>query len=75
MTMARDGGIELYTIYSTGCPRCKVLKAKMEQKGIEYNECQDIDKMRAMGIMSVPVLAVDDRLLTFEDAIKFINER
>lgn len=47
----------------------------MEQKGIEYNECQDVDKMRAMGIMSVPVLAVYDRLLTFEDAIKFINER
>ena len=65
----------MYTIYSTGCPRCKVLKTKMEQKGIEYNECQDVDKMRAMGIRSVPVLAVDDRLLTFEDAIKFINER
>ena len=65
----------MYTIYSAGCPRCKVLKAKMEQKGIEYNECQDVDKMQEMGIMSVPMLAVDDRLLTFEDAIKFINER
>jgi len=34
-----------------------------------------LDKMQEMGIVSVPMLAVDDRLLTFEDAIKFINER
>jgi len=65
----------VYTIYSTGCPRCRVLKAKMEQKGWKYEECLDVEKMREMGIQSVPMLAVDDRLMTFEEAIKFINER
>ena len=65
----------MYTIYSTGCPRCNVLKAKMEQKGLEYTECQDVEKMRSIGLQSVPVLDADGELLTFEQAIKFINER
>ena len=65
----------MYTIYSTGCPRCRVLKAKLEQKGIEYDECHDVEKMQSMGIKSVPMLCVDGELMTFEKAIKFINER
>lgn len=65
----------MYTIYSTGCPKCNVLKAKMEQKGMEYTECQDVSEMERMGIQSVPVLEADGQLLTFAEAIQFINER
>lgn len=65
----------MYTIYSTGCPRCKILKAKMDQKHLEYEECTDVDKMLKIGIKSVPVLGVEDKLLTFEEAVKFVNER
>ena len=65
----------MYTLYSTGCPKCRVLKAKMEQKGFEYDECHDEEMMRNLGIQSVPALSVNGKLLTFEEAIKFINER
>ncbi len=66
----------MITIYSTPtCPRCKVLKTKLAQKGIEYEECMDENKMQELGILSVPVVAVDGKLLDFSEAIKYINER
>ena len=64
----------MITIYSkVGCPRCKVLKMKLEQKGLEYAECQDTEKMIDMGLKSLPVLAEDDKMLKFEDAVKYVN--
>ena len=65
----------MVTIYSTGCPKCKVLKMKLEKKGIEYTECHDVEKMQEMGLKSLPVLEMDGELYTFEKAIKLINER
>lgn len=62
-------------LYSTGCPRCKVLKAKLEQKGIEYTENNSVDDMITIGISEVPVLSVDDRLLNFVEAVNWINEQ
>lgn len=31
------------TLYSTGCPKCKVLKKKLEEKGIKYTENNSVD--------------------------------
>ncbi len=64
----------MITVYSNGCPRCKVLKMKLEQKGIAYTECQDIDAMEKLGITSVPMMDVDGAMMTFEEAVKFVNE-
>ena len=61
-------------LYSTGCPRCNVLKKKLDSKGIKYSVYDDIDIMGKLGILSVPVLSVEDKLLKFEDAIKWVNE-
>lgn len=64
------------TVYTQpGCGKCKVLKAKLAQKGMAYEESQDVDKMQSLGIMSLPAMQVDDQLLTFEEAIKYVNER
>lgn len=71
----------MITIYTTAtCPRCKVLKMKLDQKGIAYEECLDEAKMQEMGIESVPAMAVDGlsvdgELLDFAAAIKYVNER
>ena len=62
-------------LYSTDCPKCKVLKAKLEQKGIEYYETDDIDILEQKGIMSVPVLAIDDNYMLFKEAINWVNGR
>ena len=66
----------MITVYSKeGCPKCRALKLKMDKKGIEYTESKDITKIQDSGIMSLPVVDVDGTLLTFEKAIKFVNER
>ena len=62
-------------LYSTGCPRCNVLKKKLNEKGIDYTENNSVDEMVSMGIMEVPVLSVDGRLLDFSGAVKWVNDR
>lgn len=60
-------------LYTTHCPRCKVLETKLKQKNIQYIECMDIDTMLGLGIKTAPMLMVDSELLDFSDAIKWIN--
>ena len=40
------------TLYSTGCPKCKVLKAKLDQKDLTYDIETDIEKMKELNILS-----------------------
>ena len=63
------------TIYTTHCPRCEVLKKKLEQKGITwYNEIDSMEIMSNLGIKSVPMMSINDgELMNFEEAIKWIN--
>ena len=36
-----------YVLYTTGCPRCEVLKKKLEQKHIQFESVTNIDYMIA----------------------------
>ena len=66
----------MITVYTTStCPKCKILKKKLEDKGIAYEEFTDEDEMQRMGILSVPIMSVDGRLMDFPEAIKYVNER
>lgn len=62
-------------LYSTKCPRCNVLETKLKQKHINFIEINDIDQMTAIGLQSAPALAVDNQLLDFMDAIKWVNQQ
>lgn len=61
-------------VYSTGCPRCKILEEKLESAKIEYDKIEDINEIQRLGIMSVPVMKVREKLLQFGDAVRYINE-
>lgn len=73
ITVKDLGGSMEIILYSTHCPRCKVLEAKLNLKNIAYTECTDIDKMQSMGIISAPVLGVDGKLLQFKEATDWVN--
>ena len=64
-------------IYTTDtCPRCKVLKVKMDAKGIPYESITDVDEIQRLGIMSLPYMQVDDgELMDFATANAWINEQ
>ena len=61
-------------LYSTGCPKCKVLKRKLEEKGIEFVENNSVEEMTELGITQVPVLSVCGALLDFKKAVTWVNE-
>ena len=61
-------------LYSTGCPKCNVLKKKLNSANIEVEEITDVSEMESLGISTVPVLKVDNKLLPFAEAVKYINE-
>ena len=65
----------MITLYSTGCPRCNVLKQKLDSKNIEYTVVNDVDIMTEKGISTVPVLEVDNQLLQFKEAVDWVNGR
>lgn len=62
-------------LYSTHCPKCNVLESKLNQKGINYEEVNDIKIMREKGFMSAPNLEVDGVVYDFKEAVKWIGER
>lgn len=66
----------MITIFTTDtCPKCRILKKKLEDKGLEYTEVTDEEKLRQMDILSVPVMTVDGERMDFAEAIKYVNER
>lgn len=61
------------TLYSTGCPQCNVLKAKLDEKGIKYDTVTDEQVMLDKGFMSAPLLDVDGSIMTFKDAVDWVR--
>ena len=61
-------------LYSTGCPKCTVLKKKMNLKGLQYQEITDIEEIKQKGLKSVPWLCVNDtEMMDFAAANKWLN--
>lgn len=61
-------------LFSTGCPKCNVLKKKLDTANIEYIVIDDINQMMSLGITTVPVLKVDGEMLSYTDAVKYVNK-
>ncbi|MGM9858073.1 MAG: hypothetical protein ACI311_02335 [Bacilli bacterium] len=62
------------TLYTVDCPKCKVLEKKLNNANIKYDICKDTKIMTAKNIIKLPMLGVDDKLLTFKEAVDMINQ-
>lgn len=60
-------------LYSTGCPKCNVLKKKLDASGISYVVNDDSEIMKQLGFTQVPVLEVDGIYMQFKEANDWIN--
>ena len=60
-------------LYTTGCPKCEVLKKKLIAKNIEFIEINDKNKMIEKGILKVPVIEKDGELIDFVEANAWVN--
>nr|DAW56028.1 MAG TPA: Thioredoxin reductase 3 [Caudoviricetes sp.] len=63
----------MITLFSTNCPKCKVLTMKLDKKGINYTKVEDVDVMLAKGIKTAPYLEVDNELMDFTQAVAWVN--
>lgn len=61
-------------LYSTNCPKCKVLEKKLIQKNIQYVKIEDLDILREKGFTFLPVLEVNSSILNFKEAVDYINK-
>lgn len=60
-------------LYSTGCPKCKILISKLDFKKVDYEIESDIDKMLKLGMVSVPYLQVGDKIMDFKESVDYLN--
>lgn len=60
-------------LYEHGCPRCKVLKSKLEHSGIEYETVNDVEIMKARGFDEAPKLEVGGIIYGFKEAVDWLK--
>lgn len=62
------------TLYTTDCPKCRLLKKKLDQKKVKYNEVTDVQEMISKGFKSVPILEVDGENFSYEEAVAYLDK-
>jgi len=61
-----------YILYSNDCPKCKVLKRKLDDLKIDYEVIDDVKFMEILGIQSLPMLQVCDKRFSFAEAVRYL---
>jgi len=61
-------------LISNGCPKCKILQNKLDEKGILYDKSDDIQELISLGFKTVPMLKLDGEYLDFGRAIKWVQD-
>lgn len=62
-------------LYEHGCPKCIVLKTKLDQKNISYEHINDVELMKSKGFTEAPKLEVDGVVMNFKEAVDWIKEQ
>ena len=63
-------------LYSSDtCGKCKVLKTKLNNKGIKFETVTDVETMMKKNIDFLPVLEVDGKMMQFEEANEWVNKK
>jgi len=47
---------------------------KLDQKGVVYEECNNVDLMMEKGFMSMPILEVDGKVMNYLNAVNWVKE-
>lgn len=62
-------------LYGNGCSKCVVLEKMLKRKNVVFEKKDDLDFLIANGFKQVPVLKVDEKLLSFEEGFKWVVGR
>ena len=73
--------MEKIVLYSTNCPKCRVITKKLAQKNIDFTEidCKAdrtyIEMLSGKGFKAMPVLQVGEEFFDFMQANRWIGEQ
>lgn len=62
-------------LYTTHCPKCEILMAKLNEKEIPYTICEDVITMKALGFTVVPILKANGAYMEFKAAVDWVNQQ
>jgi glutaredoxin len=63
------------TLYSNGCPKCKILKERLYKQKIEYEEKYDTEFLEQNNIFSFPAMKIDEEIFNFYEAINWLKNK
>lgn len=66
---------EKIIFHSSHCPRCLILEKKLKEKGIQYEENNDVQVMIKKGLEMAPALEIEGKLLNYKEAVNWIKEQ
>lgn len=66
--------MQIIKLYTTNCPKCNILKAKLAEKNVDFEICNDVDLMINLGFKSSPMLEVDGKILNYLESINWLKE-
>lgn len=61
------------TLYSTGCPMCKMVEEKLKNKEIPFEINSNIEEMQQKGIVNVPVAEIDGTLMKTKEILNWME--
>lgn len=62
-------------LYSTNCPKCKILETKLKRKGIPYSIVTDTNLMIEKGFEQAPMLEINGEYKDFKEANAWVEEQ
>ena len=65
-------------LYSTHCPKCNVIEKKLIQKGLNFEVIdaknkEVINMLSEKGFRQMPILSVNDNMIGFSEAVRWIG--
>ena len=58
-------------LYSTNCPKCRMLAKQLDKHHIEYEVVTDRTVMASKGFVSAPQLEINGEIMDYNTAIKW----
>lgn len=62
----------MITLYSTGCPLCKILEQRLKQKHIDFAVIYGEEPIIKLGLSYAPVLNVGQKYYNFAEAMAWM---
>lgn len=62
-------------LHSTDCPKCRILKSRLKETSISFDENNDVEIMVEKGFAMAPVLEIGGVAYGYKEAIEWIKEQ